>query len=326
MASRTVASREASGQVDPDVDRLVVRRSLRRKTRQRRRARQLSASTTVASLYADSLKNGVGYVWRTNRPMALLLGGGIVLLSARFIAALAVFLLGPLPIRESTAVFSVVELLVLLPVSGYLVLVLRDVLGSSERPRSHGWRRIARVGVDVTLIGIAFQLFIQSVVALLLSVPVDMVLDDANLLVTTPGSDPDVSVLTGYVYTIVGFYIYPALIVTYARRERLTDVLPWSSRAHYGAVLSNRTYVVLGGVLVGLQFVRTTVLSPVVYSFDRSVPELVVYWLIGSVVSFYILVVMFYVLGDRWKSVAPAVPPSEVTLDKSIQTTLDVYE
>jgi hypothetical protein len=286
----------------------------------------MSASITVASLYADLLKDGVIFVRRANRPIALLLGGGIALMSARFVAALVTFLLGPLPVRESTAVFSVVELLVLLPVSGYLVLVLGDVLDSSVRPRPHGWRRIARIGVDVTLIGVAFQLFIQSVVALLFSAPVDMVLEDTNLLVTTPDGDPGVSVLSAYVYTIIGFYVYPALIVTYARRERLADVLPWSSRAHYAAILSNRTYVVLGVVVVGLQLVRTTVLSPVVYSFARSPPELVVYWLVGSVVSFYILVVTFYVVGDRWKSIAPAALSGEVTLDRSIQTTLDVYE
>ena len=309
----------------PESERETHRTTLIEATRHDRRTRSVERYGQAVRTGVRRLLAALRYVWRSDRPIRTLLFGGVIQVFAFGGAYLAALVFVGLEVNEEwTAVFAIAEAILLLPVLGYLVFVIqRRMAGDPNPPEFGDWRNALRVGVDVAVITVVFQLFVYTIVGFVswLGV-VRNVQQDIGLLFSNDFGIESWN-FEVYLVTTVLFFVYPAVIVTYAKRERLSDVVPGKDGFNYRDVFSDRNYAGIAALIILLQFVRMEFVVPATLYYGGGLFPVV--WLVGGVVSFYLLTAMYFIAGSYWETVQPGRGDRRLLRDDTVQVPLSAF-
>lgn len=256
------------------------------------------------------------------------------------------------PVGIFTVGLAGVTLVVLSPFFGYCVRIAQSLMrGERALPPLTDWVEMTRVGFEMAIVLVFVYVLPELLVDVaLVIVPAELSVFVSDQTVTTYwketlGNTP-VGRLYDYFFRAVAIYLFPAVIALYARRERLSDLVPFSK---YKRFLTDTTYAKMAAIVLVLYtacqlitdgFVRIadTVMvlalilfrsqgfdllqSPIV---DLYVFPIVQIWVGFSITLTVFSVVTFYVVGKCWELVPGSREDQSLLVDKTKQRRISDY-
>lgn len=303
-----------------------------------------SRRPTTLSAIRRNLRDGLAYPWRSDRRWLLLALGGTYL----YLAVVGLVVVAPtvLPPRLlASPVF--VELLfnaLGIPVYCYLVRIVQWSLRRRRRPPAlddvGSLSTLVRLGLKTYVIWIVLTVVTPNILSGYITGPLtgvvtSLVAAGYRLLLFGGVEGPDLGVVADLFALAVSWYLTPAVLIAFARRERLSDLLEVD---RYRNVFTDpdyvRSIVVPLLLLVAVQTVVLTIIVTGVYYAATSLAGdglsvsalgagLLAY--LSTIAEFYVLLSMYRVMAHEWWRVRDDGEGPKLDYDPTRQLRLDSF-